>query len=55
MMKPLASRSKKLSWMKINYKKSKVMLFNPFTSIDFMPELSLDNHELEVVDEIPVT
>ena len=38
--------------MKINYKKSKVMIFNPCTSIDFLPELSLDNNELEVVDEI---
>ena len=28
------------------------MLFNPCTSIYFMPEISLDNNELEVVDEI---
>ena len=38
--------------MKINYKKTKVIVFNPCTSIDFMPELTLDNNELEVVDEI---
>ena len=28
------------------------MIFNPCTSIDVLPELSLENHELEVVDEI---
>ena len=38
--------------MKINFKKTKVMLFNPCTSIDFMPDLRLDNHELEVVEEL---
>ena len=38
--------------MKINYKKTKVMIFNPCTKTDFMPELILDDHELEVVDEI---
>ena len=38
--------------MKINYKKTKVMTFNPCTSIDFMPELCLDNNDLEVVDEV---
>ena len=38
--------------MKINYKKTKVIVFNPCTSIDFMPELTLDNNELEAVDEI---
>ena len=38
--------------MEINYKKTKVMIFNPCTSIDVLPELSLENHELEVVDEI---
>ena len=42
----------KANEMKINYKKTKVMLFNPCTSIDFMPEISLENNELEVVDEI---
>ena len=38
--------------MKINFKKTKVMVFNPCTSIDFMPELSLDDHDLEVVEEL---
>ena len=28
------------------------MLFNPSRKIDFMPELRIDDHELEVVDEI---
>ena len=36
----------------MNYKKTKVMLFNPCRKIDFMPELRIDDHELEVVDEI---
>ena len=35
--------------MQINYKKTKVMLFNPCTSVDFMPSLELGDHELEVV------
>ena len=38
--------------MKINYRKTKVIVFNPCTSIDFMPEMSLDDNELEVVDEV---
>ena len=38
--------------MKINYKKTKAMVFNPCTSIDFLPEMVLDNNEIEVVDEI---
>ena len=38
--------------MKINYKKTKVMIFNPCKSIDFMPELSVENNDLEVVDEM---
>ena len=42
----------KANEMKINYKKTKVMIFNPCTSIDFMPELTLENNELEVVDEV---
>ena len=42
----------KANAMKIYYKKTKVMLFNPCTYIDFMPEISLDNNKLEVVEEI---
>ena len=38
--------------MKINFKKTKAMVFNPCTSIDFLPEMVLDNNEIEVVDEI---
>ena len=38
--------------MQINYKKTKVMIFNPCSSIDFMPELELDGNELNVVEEI---
>ena len=38
--------------MRINYKKTKVMVFNPCSSIDFMPEISLNNNELEVVEEM---
>ena len=40
--------------MKINYKKTKVMIFNPCTSIDFMPQLELGSYELEVVEEMRV-
>ena len=35
-------------------KKTKMMLFNPCTSIDFEPKIALDNHELEVVEEMRV-
>ena len=38
--------------MKLNLKKTKVMVFNPCTSIDFMPEISIDGAELEVVEEL---
>ena len=38
--------------MKINYKKTKLMLFNPCTSLDFMPDLQLGGHELELVEEM---
>ena len=38
--------------MKINYNKTKVITFNPCTSIDFMPEIKFDNKELELVDEV---
>ena len=40
--------------MKINYKKTKVMIFNPCTSIDFQPQFVLEDNELEVVDEMRV-
>ena len=38
--------------MMINFKKTKVIVFNPCTSIDFSPEFSLDGNDLEVVDEV---
>ena len=38
--------------MQINFKTTKLMLFNPCTSIDFVPQITLDNHELEVVEEM---
>ena len=28
------------------------MVFNPCTSLDFMPEMGLDKNELEVVEEL---
>ena len=37
---------------KINIKKSKVMLFNPCTSIDFMPKIELENIELDLLEEM---
>ena len=40
------------NFMKINYDKTKVIVFNPCTKTDFLPEIIVDNHELEVVDEI---
>ena len=38
--------------MKINLKKSKVMLFNPCHSIDFMPKIELDGTELDLVEQM---
>ena len=38
--------------MKINLKKTKAILFNPCTSVDIMPDLRLDNQEVEVVEEL---
>ena len=38
--------------MLINFKKTKLIVFNPCTSIDFSPEFSLDGNDLEVVDEV---
>ena len=40
--------------MKINKKKTKLMLFNPYTAIDFMAEISLDGQQLEVVEEMKI-
>ena len=38
--------------MKINYKKTKKMIFNPCWSKDFMPELVLGGFQLEVIEEM---
>ena len=38
--------------MKINYHKTKLMLFNPCWSVDFMPEMELGNQQLELVEQI---
>jgi hypothetical protein len=40
--------------IKINLKKTKMMLFNPCTSIDFLPQFAFDDQELEVVEEMRV-
>ena len=37
--------------MKINYKKTKLILFNPGTARDFQPEFVLGKKELELVEE----
>ena len=37
--------------MKLNYKKTKLMLFNPGTARDFMPRFEFNNEEIEVVEE----
>ena len=37
--------------MKINYKKTKLMVFNPGKNRDFMPRFTFDKKELEVVEE----
>ena len=38
--------------MKLNYKKTKLMVFNPGTARDFLPRFVFSNNELEVVEEI---
>ena len=37
--------------MSINYKKTKLMLFNQCRSLDFQPNLELDDTQIELVDE----
>ena len=37
--------------MKLSYKKTKLMLFNPGTARDFMPGFVFNNYGLEVVEE----
>ena len=38
--------------MKVNYRKTKLMVFNPGKIRDFLPRFSFNSMELEVVDEI---
>ena len=38
--------------MKLNMKKTKVILFNPSKTIDFIPEVKLTDQPLENVEEI---
>ena len=38
--------------MKLNTKKTKLILFNPGWARDFIPEFSVDGSEIEVVEEI---
>ena len=38
--------------MKINIDKTKAMLFNQCRTVDFMPNLSLENQEIEVVEQM---
>ena len=38
--------------MKLNYKKTKLILFNPGTCRDFMPKFSISNNEIEMVEEV---
>ena len=42
----------RLNEMKFNHKKSKVMLFNPCHSLDFMPEILPRNNQLDLVEEL---
>ena len=37
--------------MKINYKKTKLMVFNPGRAIDFLPRFNFNDNELEIVEE----
>ena len=38
--------------MKLNLAKTKLMLFNPCTSKDFMPEMVLENKRIELVEQV---
>ena len=37
--------------MKLNYEKTQLMLFNPCSSLDFQPDISIEDHHLTVVEE----
>ena len=38
--------------MKINFTKTKLMVFNPCKTLDFQPEFEIEGHQLEVVEEV---
>ena len=38
--------------MKLNLAKTKLMLFNPCTSKDFMPEMVVENKKIELVEQV---
>ena len=38
--------------MKINFNKTKLILFNPCTSLQFKPDFSIDSHKLSVEDQV---
>ena len=38
--------------MKLNLAKTKLMLFNPCTSKDFMPEMVVENNIIELVEQV---
>ena len=40
--------------MKLNFKKTKLMVFNPCKTIDFIPEITMKSNNLEVVNEIKI-
>ena len=40
--------------MKLNFEKTKLMLFNPSNSIDFQPDFVIDDHQLEMVEELRI-
>ena len=52
LLKQLKRTSEYAKDNEMQLKKSKVMLFNPCKSIDFMPQVNIDSCELEVVEEM---
>ena len=40
--------------MKLNFKKTKLMIFNSGRNMDFMPDMNIDGHEIEVVEEMRI-
>ena len=40
--------------MKINFKKTKLMIFNTGRVMDFMPDLQVNGHDIEVAEEMKI-